>query len=400
VCGSVDDAFFGNAMQMKFDPSRAMRIVQELGDPRFAGPDWEARVADFVARKFSEMGMQVERREVEGSRFPQRFAPWFGWLGYGAIITAAYEMLWQQSKLSVVLAIPVLFVSFRFLDAVLSNRIRLGRRRPPVEKAPLIVARPPGDSAAPVRVVFQAVLGELKTDLFHSARPNPYFIMIILHTCLLASTMLTVIQKFAIRPRLPSLGMWLATGLFAFIWIVILRILSWEHRQSRLAAGSHQVDRRGLAVLLEMARSWQRNRLNPIEAVFVAAGGQRLDRAGSREVVRRLQSEWQSNPSLLVLLFAPGAGEELLIGVGASRVGEIAVEAARSLWIPHQIYHQWTMIQLWPFEKWGEVAALMGSDPNEFFEASVHPAVLQRAAQLATEIALRWAKKQRTAPES
>ncbi|MFI5458205.1 MAG: hypothetical protein ACHRXM_22475 [Isosphaerales bacterium] len=385
---------------MKFDAARAMKIVEELGDARFAGPDWEARVADFVAQKFSEMSMQVERSEVAGSRFPQRFAPWFGWLGYGALITAVYVTLWQQSDLAVVLAIAVLFVGVRFLESVLINRIRLGRRRPPVEKAPLIVARPPGDLAPPVRVVFQAVLGELKTDLFHSVRPNPYFLMTILHACLLVSAMIAVIPRFATRPRLPSLGMWLATGFFAFIWIVILCILSWEHRQSRLMTGSHQVDRRALAVLLEMARSWQRNRQHPIEAIFVAAGGQRLDYAGSREVVRRLQSEWQSRPSLLVLLFAPGAGEELLIGAGAIKVGEIAVEAARSLWIPHQSDHVLTMYHFWPFEKWIGVAALMGSDPNAFSEASVHPEALHRAAQLATEIALRWAKKQREAPES
>jgi hypothetical protein len=160
-------------------------------------------------------------------------------------------------------------------------------------------------------------------------------------------------------------------------------------------ARAPQVDRRALAVLLELARSWQRGRHHAIEAVFVAAGGQGLDHAGSREVVHSLRSDWQANPSLLILLFAPGAGEELLIGTGDIKVGEIAALAATSLWIPHQLGHRLTMYRFWPFPKWTEVAALIGSNPREFSDSRVGPEALQRAAQLASEIALRWAKKQR-----
>ena len=78
-----DDARFRILTLMKFDASRALKIVEELGGPRFAGPDWEARTAEFVAERMSALGLQVERCEVIGSRFPTRVAPWAGWLGYG-----------------------------------------------------------------------------------------------------------------------------------------------------------------------------------------------------------------------------------------------------------------------------------------------------------------------------
>ena len=72
---------------MKFDAARASAIFEKLGDPAFAGATGEDRIADFVANEFQRMGWNVGRREVEGSRFPQRVGPWIGWLGYGALVT-------------------------------------------------------------------------------------------------------------------------------------------------------------------------------------------------------------------------------------------------------------------------------------------------------------------------
>ena len=59
-----------------------------------------------------------------------------------------------------------------------------------------------------------------------------------------------------------------------------------------------------------------------------------------------------------------------------------------------------TPFSLWPFENMqaAEPIALIGSDPRANFDASVSPEVLHRAAQLATEIALRWAKHRKSRP--
>src|SRR5262249_8905050 len=180
--GSSDGEKSRVGKPMKFDANRAIRTVEELGDPQFGGPDWESRAAGFVAAKFADSGMVVKQEEVEGSAFPQRIAAWVGWLGYGALVTACYAMLWQRSNLALLGAILALgTVGVRFLELVLLNRIRPGGRTGPIERAPLVVARTPGQTAAPVRVVFQAILGDLKASFFHRARPNPHVTMSILH---------------------------------------------------------------------------------------------------------------------------------------------------------------------------------------------------------------------------
>jgi hypothetical protein len=153
-------------------------------------------------------------------------------------------------------------------------------------------------------------------------------------------------------------------------------------------------------LLLEMARTWPRTSSRPIEPVFVAAGGQDLDYAGSREIARRLRSEWASTPTLLVLFFAPAAGDRLRLcstDTTSSGTQELAEGAASSLWLPIQKYDPFALTSLWPFENCHPCVALIGSDPRAFFDDSVDPQALHRAAQLATEIALRWAKQAKKA---
>ena len=60
---------------MKFDAARVTGMIEKLAAPQYQGQDGEATVADFVAQQFTEIGLAVERREVVGSRFPQRVAP-------------------------------------------------------------------------------------------------------------------------------------------------------------------------------------------------------------------------------------------------------------------------------------------------------------------------------------
>ncbi len=77
------------------------------------------------------------------------------------------------------------------------------------------------------------------------------------------------------------------------------------------------------------------------------------------------------------------------------------MNAAESLWIPHRSDY-WASSSLWPFHNLeaDEAIALIGSDLQDEPIAQVSPESLQRAAQLATEIALRWAKSQRDTASS
>ena len=190
----------------------------------------------------------------------------------------------------------------------------------------------------------------------------------------------------------------------AMIWIEIVCVLWWEYRGSRSAKAS-QTDRRGLSVLLELARCWPRTRSNQVEAVFVAAGGQQLDYAGSCEVVHLLKSEWSTKRTFLVLFFAPGAGDELLAceyRPDPSAMKRLVNDVATSLWIPVQHTDLLAIAPFWPIASTVSVhsIAIIGSDLNAPSDAPVDPQVLHRAIQLSSEIALRWAKNRQKPTDS
>lgn len=372
---------------MRFDAAKALETFQQLGDPRFARPDCETRVADFVADQFARMGLQVERREVVGSRFPQRVAPWIGWIVYGVLVTAEYIILLSDSLLPLLLALVLSAWIMWWLWAVISNAIHVGRRFPPRESAPIVIASLPGDRSAPVRVVFQALLGGLEPDLSHLVSWTRFGACVFLLTYPLFMILMGISTK-------PSVGF------LVFVWTWILWCLFDEYRWSRRLRISPQPERYGLALLMELARTWPGTGSRPIDPVFVAAGGQQLDYAGSREVVRLLASESMSPPSLTVRFFAAGAGDQVWLTTNDPKSAgtlDLALDAGRSLWIPVAIARPWTwlpLMALWPLDDPQPAIALIGAKSSPSPRASADPQALHRAAQLATEIALRWAKCQ------
>jgi hypothetical protein len=393
-------------MPMKFDAVRACATFEKLGDPELAGSDTERAIADFVACELERIGWRVERREVQGSRFPQRAGPWIKWLGYGALNTVCFGVILKGSLFAQLLALLALLAGFRWLIALMTNSIRPGRRMPPLEKAPLVIGSVASETPAPVRVVFQVVIGGLNTRFLRAFRVRRFWILMILHTCLCLCATFTVL---AIRQNPPLLRGTLtaAWAIFIFTWITILAIVSWEYHELRSSDERRGADRLGAAFLLELARSWPRQRRAQVEPVFIAAGGQQLDYAGSREVVRMLESQWPRKPSLLLLLFAPGAeagaesSEAILRIAGLSPSGHaLATSAAKSLWIPNRSDDWTALFSLWPFEKVtaAEPIAVVGSGPGNAPGAGLAPESLDRVAQLAMEITLRWARIQKEKP--
>jgi uncharacterized protein YbbC (DUF1343 family) len=388
---------------MKFDAARASAIFEKLDDPAFSGPEGQRRIADFVADEFRRMGWNVTRREVEGSRFPQRVGPWIMWIGYGAFITIGFCVILVRNPIVQILAIlTTFFVGVKWVDALAFNWIRPGRWMRPLEKAPVVIASVAGDSSPPVRVVFQTVLGRIDTGFLGLFRIRRYFILIILHLCFWTSALFTFFGMWGGSRLLwvTIIATWLS---IAFAWVIILCVLSWEYRHSRSADAVLRTDRLSTALLLELARSWPIRRSAEIEPTFIVAGGQRLDYAGSRAVVRMIESEWPRKPSILLLLFAPGAegtthGSESVLRIAALRGsgGDLAKNAANSLWIPHRDESA-SLPSLWPFDstRVDEPIALLGSDLVNEPGAAVPPETLNRAAQLAMEITLRWTKLQK-----
>lgn len=273
-----------------------------------------------------------------------------------------------------------------------------------------MIARPKAHTSAPVRVVFQAVLGGLQTDFFPSLRLSRPLTMMMLYFCVACMAMLGWAVRSGTHTTLAGALDFAAIGCLTLTWLAVLCILVREIGQSRSANASQWADRRGLAVLVETARSWPRNRSTQIEPIFIAAGGETLDNAGSREVIQLLASELPAKPSLLLLFFAPGAGaEHRVVEVIRDDFAsmDLAKAAADSLWIPLHRADSWMFVQSWPLEKplliamhsrAAGVFALMGSGSSASREVPVEPRFFEHTSQLATELALRWARMQREQP--
>ncbi len=391
---------------MKFDVEWAEANFRELDNARFAAPDGEARVVEFLAGQFESIGYRVERREVTGVRFSPRVALWLGCLGCGAVLTADYGLLRRDGVMSAILAWIVARLCFSWQSAMLGGRIRLGGRHVPLEASPLAIAWPRGDevAAAPVRVVFQAALGVPGPGPWYSiawARPLYTWLRRAIHVFLLVLIAIRIGEYF-VPARVGGFAVdsylvgYVYPGLMVAFWIGITSLLVWEHRPGSKVERSSRTDRRGLAVLLEMARSWSRTGSRPVEPVFVATGDELLERAASRELVRLLRSEWTGKPTLLVLLVGPGAGKRLgIFAAEASPSGlyDLVDDAARSLWIPTQNEDVLASASIWSYGAYRPAVAIVGSDPRALFGDVVDPQALTLAAQLATEIALRWAKQ-------
>jgi hypothetical protein len=190
-----------------------------------------------------------------------------------------------------------------------------------------------------------------------------------------------------------------AWPVLALLCVLVLVRLSSFLRSAR--DSGFRDNRTGLAVLLELARTWPRRADARIEAHFMAVGGHGIDGAGSRALDETIRAEWPAKPTLLVDLSAPGVGKGLI--VSARGHADLARSAAADLWIPHRPArrHVWTT---WPGPATpldDDVVWLIGDEAfarsGRGREAAIDPEALGRAAQLATEIALRWARRVATA---
>jgi hypothetical protein len=108
-------------------------------------------------------------------------------------------------------------------------------------------------------------------------------------------------------------------------------------------------------------------------------------------------TEWPARPTLIVDWLTPGIGPGLtLLEQGTDT---LAATAARDLWIPHRVIHRAVVSrQHWPLGRHGPAYVGMVGDAVAGYRApgvacAIEPEALGRAAQLATEVALRWARR-------
>ena len=248
-----------------------------------------------------------------------------------AFLTEAFERAgWRVEQLEVPCR-GVRALLTRWLGiAFCLERLVIRTTRPPGSKSPLIVARPIAPSRSACRVVFLSNIGPL--------------------------------PSFRMAPR-----------------------------TSRPGDGS------GPALLVEIARAWPKAWSERFEPLLVTAGGMSFGIAGVREVVRLIREEWNEKPTLVVVILAPGVGQELTIRGRPRSLLRLVRDAAQSLWIPVKTVAMPTGTLLgrsWPVpDRFRDHIVLTGASYRDAKPPPVDAAALARAAQLASEIALRWAKQ-------
>jgi hypothetical protein len=371
----------------------------------------EPRLARLTAEVFREMGWRITCRTVPGNLRPIRSPLEIALVALGCLTSGA-ALLTSETDWPRIAGGGVWVVSLAWM---LLHSARQHQGQPTdhpgsIPTAPLLVAGSDGEptgSPSRLRVRFQATLGPLFDPAVSSPAGRWRRITVGLARLSAAVMLLGALATVSI-PALRSshaIGGWLllVSGL---VWLGGWSIRgNWTRMPADEPLSAN--DLAGLAVLLELARTWPRasSSRRRFEVEFVAAGGQGLGCAGADASIQELkQGDAQGVRSLLVLLFAPGSGSEL--GLVAGPGCELAKECAASLWIPEtpRLGHRF-LGRLWPFEwDWPPFAAILGAEVGgppkarsrrTHLEHELNPDAIARAAQLATEIALRWARLNR-----
>jgi hypothetical protein len=358
---------------------------------RGAGSEGERHAGEIVAGELNRLGLRVERVEVAAARLPAAALPWLGWLGVGVWSVGLEIATLLGDPWPVRLALALLALLWLRLTTVEGLGAGLGRiRRSRVSTLNVIAWRPVDGEPPPLCVVFHTSL-----ETFDPGRELvPRWLSTRALAVLVGGQVffdLTVNRNPLGLPGARLAG--LLCGMF--LWLAIgLRI-------ERLVRSHGRPDvrdnRTGLAMLLELARTWPRGTDSRIEARFVTTGGRTLDRAGLRKLLRAIAHEWPPRPSLVVDWLAPGIGPGLTLAEQGT--GPLAKKAATDLWIPHRLAHRAAIAREHrPMGRGGPCyVGMVGSGVATRRRSAAAPAIepdaLGRAAQLATEIALRWAKQ-------
>ncbi len=391
--GSADDGDKG----MRFDTARAVEWAGTFAFPRAAGTEGERKAAAIAADELARLGLRVECVEIKGSRVPALAEPWLGWLGVGAWATGLAWSVHRGAHWPVKLALAVgalLWLRLTAVEGFLLGRALLRR----VATTNVVAWREGKGEPPPLRVVFHTTL-----DTFEARRELvPRWLATPVIAALLAALVFCDMTINSNPLRLPSwCWPWSGPLFLLLLWLAI------GTRITRIVAGTGRSDARdnrtGLAVLLELAHGWPRGTDSRFETRFVATGGRTLDRAGFRALVHAIGTEWPAMPTLIVDWLAPGIGPGLSLHEQGTET--LAATAARDLWIPHRVIHRAAVgRQHWPLGRHGPayigmVGDAIAASRGPAGASAIEPDALGRTAQLATEVALRWARRKQKPEE-
>ena len=376
--------------------SRAVEWAGTFAFPRAAGTKGEREAAAIAAEELARLGLRVERvgcprvSVAKAGRALARLAR-SGGLGdrpgvggpprrplAGPAGAGIGALLWLRLT-----AVEGFLLGRALLRHVATTNViawREGKGEPP-----------------PLRVVFHTTL-----DTFEARRELvPPWLATRVIGALLAALIFCDMTINRNPLGLPSwCWPWSGPLFLLLLWLAIAM------RIARLVGGTGRPDARdnrtGLAVLLELARGWPRATDSRIESRFVATGGRTLDRAGLRALIQAIGTEWPARPTLVVDWLAPGSARDSLFwsrGPKCSRRRPPATSGSPTAWstaprLAASTGH-WAATDR-PTSAWSATPSPR-TGPQSLTANRARRS--RPRAQLATEVALRWARRKQKPEE-
>lgn len=390
---------------MRIDANRVLEQAHALRDARYATEETRP-TAEWVEVQLVQAGFEVERLDLKESRFPDRITGRLGWMVAGVLVVVITLLSFHgppNTLLNSTLDFVFKILAATWMIAAFSDRFRFGKRLTPCTVRQDLLAHRVGEKDANARVVFLAHLSAPDRRWALATRGWLCFLL------LLPAGLSMVLPRLGYRDQLV---------LWGSITVELVGTLLLMLEPFR---GRPKFDHRpGLALLVELARSWPTRPDGKLEAWFLAAGANTYnlwdERGGlasrsSQELVRRIQQARAEKPTLVIRLFDPGLGGGLVL-LGPRKSVWMAHTAAKDHWIPHRfaaVIWRFAPEHVAPCESVESVSFLADrSAPSSAVSPpslargpdDADPALVMAAAQLATELALRWAKNALAQPES
>ncbi|WP_406701178.1 M28 family peptidase [Singulisphaera sp. Ch08] len=373
---------------MKFDIDRAMNWVKTFDFSRGTGSEGELRAADLLSKHLETAGWRVGRAVTRtGCRLST--------LVMILLLTLVFEeySLWKALQLSFP-GLPrrsrasLFFAAFLLIGGLL--RLAVGRQgvkiarerfvawrsaKEPPQMVNLIADRPGSDNR-PARVF---ILTHLDTPLRVANREDG-----ISNAVLLALIVLVFLSPSPVWSAWSAAGIFLVSLLFqARYWL----------RAERPSPGDN---RTGLALIAELAQSLPSRLHERVELRLVAVSACSAGQLGALALADDIRRHWPPKPTLVINLDSPGLGAEVMV-LGTGKGLEVAQAAAKSLWIPYHVKKRsWCGLDHRPFALNRIPAISLAGDRKG---TRIEPASLAATAQLATEIAMRWARLEGQSPQ-
>ena len=348
----------------KFETTSALIVADTLSGPRLAGSIGARRAEESVADALRKHGLPVVERYAGGIDVADLMIMTLLLLGLGASLgltaRAAFPTVPWWVRGAALLSL--------FIGALVGSAVR-EHSRGTHAKIPILIASMPGRPDPVARLVIVTGLLTPRGRVFEAGQSVALF-------AALSVGFVTLAPSVAATAHTSPAAAW---GLIVVQWAALgLGLLLGPNR--RTCRPTRGDNRTGLGMVVELARTWPRPLSDRVETLFVVTPDYRV----------LAPSFKGGKPTLVLILDSPAVGTETRI-VGRGWARDLVVQAAGNLWLPYRsVLRVDRRLGLKGFRKSGiDAVALCGRRDDSPIDA----ATLRGAAQLVTEVALRWARR-------